>query len=855
MIDMVGRTLGGYRIESLFAPSAAGSIYRASHATLPGIFAIKVIDSTASSLPNFSERFIDVVGTAAALHHPHILEIRDFGEEDGLCFVVTELCLHGSVRTLLQRARGTKQPVPLDLGLKLIEQAAEGLGYAHQREMVHGRLTPENLMLTSAVDTGTGAHWEVRIGDFGLAPLLSTLAPATGDGASEVFNYWSPEQSLELAIDSRSDLYSLGVILYELVASRPPFIARTVDEAIELHVGSEPPTPKTFRPDLPSSVDQIILRCLAKEPSARFSSAEEIAAALHAADSDESETVPRLSMNPEAEPVPPPVDDVLPDPDPTDPVDRELGTVSVSALADHVDVKPGEVSSILVSLGNTRNSNITTRIEAEPTPIARFPDLPIEHVIPAGAALTVPVRVEIDAARKVLAGEYRVHLQVDRGCGTPQIADLYVTLDVTPVPVEHVLLRSLGKRDRNHALFQVELINDGNTIDHYSLDASDDLNELRYRFSPEMVTVEPGETRTVVLVVSDRWRQARTDNVAFSVAAVPASGAPKFVQGEFIRGASSVTGVRQVVVGFGALGVIAVLLVVLLFGTVLRDNSANNALANHPTATPLMTPTSVLVAVATKAPTPTAQAPTPSPTPTQPAPTPTPTAAPTASPTVSPSGKPIVVRRIDTNTNDVALTFSISNDPGSAAKVTAILQALKSRNVTASFGIAGDWASSNPDTVNAILAGGNQLINETYDSRSFTGRSDQTNGLNSAQRISELTRAGDIIKKISGVNMQPYYRPPYGDIDTGGSSTVEADAAKAGYTVAVLWSIDTRSWLSSQTVGQMISDASAAQAGDVILFSISPVGGDKDIQALPQVIENIQAHGLGFATVKELVGR
>lgn len=215
----------------------------------------------------------------------------------------------------------------------------------------------------------------------------------------------------------------------------------------------------------------------------------------------------------------------------------------------------------------------------------------------------------------------------------------------------------------------------------------------------------------------------------------------------------------------------------------------------------------------------------------------------------------MVVRQINTSTNSVALTFSISNDGSSATEVKSILQILSARDVHATFSIRGDWASAHPDLIKSIIAQGHQLINETYDHKSFTGVSDHQGPLTKAQRIDELTKAGAIVKQITGINMQPYYRPPYGDMDTGTPSTVEADAAQAGYTVAVLWSIDTRSWETNVTVGQMISAASAAKRGDVILFSVSATGGSKDISALPQIIDNLRAQNVGFGTVKQLVGK
>jgi peptidoglycan/xylan/chitin deacetylase (PgdA/CDA1 family) len=147
------------------------------------------------------------------------------------------------------------------------------------------------------------------------------------------------------------------------------------------------------------------------------------------------------------------------------------------------------------------------------------------------------------------------------------------------------------------------------------------------------------------------------------------------------------------------------------------------------------------------------------------------------------------------------------------------------------------------------------LVNATYDYESFTGESTQGDPLSSEQIIDELTRDAQVIKQITGVDMAPYYRPPYGDTDTGNRTAVADAAAKAGYSVSVLWSIDTESWADGQSVSDMVAAANKAEPGDIILFNITKAGGNKDIDALPQIINNLRDKGFSFATVKELVGR
>jgi peptidoglycan/xylan/chitin deacetylase (PgdA/CDA1 family) len=324
--------------------------------------------------------------------------------------------------------------------------------------------------------------------------------------------------------------------------------------------------------------------------------------------------------------------------------------------------------------------------------------------------------------------------------------------------------------------------------------------------------------------------------IQFQVVATPAKGSPISATANFNRVISR---------GFARfpalLGLVIALIVVLaaaavLLGVFTHGNAnGSNALARSATATQTSA-----AAVPTQAPTAVATS------------LPTATPLPTASPV---SQAPLVVRRVTTDKPQVALTFSLASDVQAPAKLQTLLGILADQGVKATFGFRGDWAEAHPDLVRAIVAGGHQLIDETYDHQSFTGASTTGKPLTSAQRIDELKHDAQIIKQISGVDMEPYYRPPYGDVDTGDSTSVATDAAKAGYSVAVLWSIDTESWANGRTVNQMVTAAGKAQPGDVILFNITLAGGNKDAQALPQIITDLRAKGFAFVTVKQLVGR
>lgn len=281
MADLVGQTIGNYKIEALLGTGGMGQVYRGIHAFLKVERAIKVMNPGVAADPSFQARFQQEAQAAAALNHQNIVQVFDFGEQNGQYYMVMELVTDGSLRTLLrQRASGQNWELPL--GLDLIRQAAEGLGYANSKGMVHRDIKPDNLLLQKLSDSPTGqTQYLLKITDFGLARLSEGSGVRTVSGmVMGTPAYMSPEQCQGGAVDVRSDLYSLGVVLYEVATGYLPFQAATVSEAIYKHVFVTPPSPRQVRPDLPQALEDIILRCLAKKPEGRFANGGDLARAL-----------------------------------------------------------------------------------------------------------------------------------------------------------------------------------------------------------------------------------------------------------------------------------------------------------------------------------------------------------------------------------------------------------------------------------------------------------------------------------------------------------------------------------------------------------------------------------------------
>jgi serine/threonine-protein kinase len=271
-----GTRLGPYEILAPLGAGGMGEVYRARDTRLGREVAIKVLPEHLARDPDALARFEREARAVAALAHPNILDIHDFGSEKGLSFIVTEL-LEGE--TLRQRLTGT--PLPWRTAVEIGLAVADGLASAHAHGIVHRDLKPENVFLTF--------DGRVKILDFGLARLEQqeslesspTFATPTKTGTvMGTVGYMSPEQVRGGHPDSRSDIFSLGCILYEMATGRRAFFAENPAETLVAILRDEPKDPGDLVQDLPDHLRLVILRCLSKYPDSRFESARDLAFAL-----------------------------------------------------------------------------------------------------------------------------------------------------------------------------------------------------------------------------------------------------------------------------------------------------------------------------------------------------------------------------------------------------------------------------------------------------------------------------------------------------------------------------------------------------------------------------------------------
>lgn len=272
---------GRYELLSLIGVGGGGSVYRARDVELDETVALKVLRKELLHAPSTLERFRNEVRLARRVTHRNIARVFDIGEHEGERFLTMELVEGESLtRHIAAGEGGPRTQLTLARVAALVEQVCAGLEAAHQSGVVHCDLKPDNLLISK------DAQGErVVITDFGIARALSQPAAKTSE--QRTFDgtpmYVSPESVQGQPIDSRADLYSLGVVMYELLIGVPPFPGESVVAVVAARVLRPPPDPRQLRPELPAAAAEVVLRCMARDPAERFQRAVEVARALRQA--------------------------------------------------------------------------------------------------------------------------------------------------------------------------------------------------------------------------------------------------------------------------------------------------------------------------------------------------------------------------------------------------------------------------------------------------------------------------------------------------------------------------------------------------------------------------------------------
>jgi serine/threonine-protein kinase len=268
---VIGKQLGHYKIISQLGRGGMASVFKAEQLGLGRLVALKILQPSLAADEVIVQRFQQEARIAANLHHAHIVTIYDVGEVEGVYYIAMRHIEGENLGQMLRR----EGPLPPARALGVLEQVAEALDFAHSRTILHRDIKPANVM----VEPGDA----LTLTDFGIARAGEASHLTATRMVIGTPEYMSPEQARGDVVDKRSDLYALGVLMYEALGGRPPFSAASTPSLLYLHVHEPPPPLHQLRPDLPRALSDVVSKALAKDPNDRYQSGREMVAAVRAA--------------------------------------------------------------------------------------------------------------------------------------------------------------------------------------------------------------------------------------------------------------------------------------------------------------------------------------------------------------------------------------------------------------------------------------------------------------------------------------------------------------------------------------------------------------------------------------------
>jgi serine/threonine protein kinase len=265
---MIDNVVGSYKVLEKIGEGGMGAVFKGIDLMLEREVAIKALRPELARQPDVVERFRAEAVTLAKLNHPNIATLFSFLRQGDDYFMVMEFVKGETLDSVLRRAGG----MPVDRAITLFCQALEGIDHAHKMGIIHRDIKPANMMLTK-----TGS---IKVMDFGIARVLGTARMTRQGSVIGTVEYMSPEQVRGMETDSRSDIYSLGILLYEMLTGRVPFSHPSEYELMKLQIEHLPQPPRQLQPGIPGAIEAAILRALSKEPADRFQTAEAMRVAL-----------------------------------------------------------------------------------------------------------------------------------------------------------------------------------------------------------------------------------------------------------------------------------------------------------------------------------------------------------------------------------------------------------------------------------------------------------------------------------------------------------------------------------------------------------------------------------------------
>ena len=285
---LAGQTIGKYRVVERLGRGGMAEVYKAYQPSLDRYVALKLMHAFLAADQDFIARFEREAKNVAALRQTNIVQVYDFDVHNGTPYMVMEYIEGGTLKSHLEDLMRQGKKLTLAEAVHIVSEVAKALSYAHSRNMIHRDVKPANVLLE--------VGGRVILTDFGIAKILTGPSYTVTGATIGTPSYMSPEQGLGRPGDHRSDLYALGVMLYQLATGQLPYEADTPLAVMLKHVNEPLPLPRTFKPDLPEGIERIILKAMAKNPDDRFQSADEMMAQLGNMETAELLAIPPASM-------------------------------------------------------------------------------------------------------------------------------------------------------------------------------------------------------------------------------------------------------------------------------------------------------------------------------------------------------------------------------------------------------------------------------------------------------------------------------------------------------------------------------------------------------------------------------
>ena len=458
-----------YQIKEVLDKSGLAAVFKAHDTKLEIDVAIKLIDLNRVKQSTLKERVRQEVRTSMQLDHSGIVKVYDYGQTDSLIYIIMEFIAGYNLRQARQYFKTMNSKIALPQVIQLFEQICLTVDYMHQQRVLHPGTKPENVMLKQGPPHQETA-WRPIMINLGLLRPNKEMVMARDDISPRRLTYTvSPELLLGHATDIRSDVYALGILLYDLAVGQPPFRPDDIMEAVQFHVETDLPSPRLINPDMSEQLEQIIMKALAKNPADRYLTAKEMAQAL--AECLNESSLPAST---------------------TAQVSKETASeIIISTDGRSLTVEPGASISTIITLRNQGGQNERCQIVLQGVPEAWVSISPSVTTLSPSEEQEVELSIHPPRSPESKAGRHSLTIQVINQDARKQVDEVKQVLTIAPYSQ---FLTSLWPKDISSGqVAQVTIENQGNIIETFTVRPKPDKN---LTFKPEQVQVKvaPGES-------------------------------------------------------------------------------------------------------------------------------------------------------------------------------------------------------------------------------------------------------------------------------------------------------------------------------------------------------------------------